>query len=132
MDLLGDVGFPRCGIKIEDAGFAPPLHDRKAIEQDDLSLQCNHAHRIRISAHRQHGLGARAVLHVDEHGIGAGRLQRVDAVIEREAEIVGIDAADSVGGAGLPDHQSGLGVGDDPLQLCSPFPPRSPAAAYRS
>src|SRR5947207_4427786 len=51
MDLLCDVGFSRCSIKIEDAGLAPPLHDRKAIEQDDLSLQCKDMHRICVSTH---------------------------------------------------------------------------------
>ncbi len=45
--------------------------------------------------------------------IGAGGRDRIDALIEAGAEILRLDAAHRVDGAGLPDHQSRLVVGQD-------------------
>src|SRR3984957_1265051 len=44
-------------------------------------------------------------------------MRPIDAVVERCPEIVGLDAANGIGGAGLPDNESGLHPGQDGLEL---------------
>jgi len=96
----------RCSIKIE---YAASLHrlDRKAIEQDDLSLQCKHAHRFGMGAHRQDGLGAGLYCMLMKNGNRAGRLQRVEPS-SRAAKIVG-SMPRMRRRYRSPDHQRGLG-----------------------
>src|SRR6202171_6875096 len=70
------------GIEIERAAVVPAAHDSKPIKQQRIMLLCNNAHDVGERRDVEHGIGARAVLHVHEDDIGAGVLDRADAVIE--------------------------------------------------
>src|ERR1700691_3700786 len=74
------------GIEIERAAVIPAAHDSKAIKQQRIMLLCNNAHDVGQRRDVEHGIGARAVLHVHQDDIGASVLERTDAVIEAGAE----------------------------------------------
>ena len=61
------------GIEVESTDIVPILHDRQPIEQQGVPLLGDVAHHIGVGRYVEHRSGARAVLHVHQNDIGAGR-----------------------------------------------------------
>ena len=76
------------GEKIESSELAPLAHDRLTVEQIDRVLERDPADRIGIGGRRNHGIGARAVLHVHEDNVRAACLQFVDRRFKRRLEVL--------------------------------------------
>ncbi len=100
--------FRRC-IEVERAEIGPKLHDAEPVEQRNFLLQCNPTHVFGIGTKGNHRFCTRAILRIDENNVGTRRTSIIYALVEGLAELIGINGQHRIDGAGLPDHQRGLG-----------------------
>src|SRR4030081_345643 len=106
VNALGKLEAMEGAEQVEFSRIVPLAHDAEPIEQWNLSLLRHQAHTIQIGRHRNHRLGARTVLWIHQNHVDPRFLQRSNALVDRAAKILGINGANSINRAGLPDDQS--------------------------
>src|SRR5215469_8688491 len=105
MHPLRQAIVPPGSVEIKCALVGPVAHDGEAVEQRHIPLLGNGTHLVHVRADSDHGLSARAVLHVHQYGVASSAVQRVDAGFEGSPEIIELDPANGVDGTSLPYYQ---------------------------